>query len=85
MIYDAEVRVNMWKDVAEDEVALKDRNMTHEEAMCLVSYFEGKFHGLVAARNLLAQGIGEKDDAQVFRPCKAQRYEPHKLYDNFYD
>ncbi len=38
MIYDAEVRINMWKGVAEDSVALEDRNMTFEEAMCLVSY-----------------------------------------------
>jgi hypothetical protein len=54
MIYDAEVRLNKWMDIAEDVIALRDRDISSLSAMGSVRYWEGKLDGLLAARDLLA-------------------------------
>ncbi len=53
MIFSAETSCDMWLAVAYDEVALKDRDKTKEQALMLASYFEGKFDGLLDARDLM--------------------------------
>ena len=53
MIHEAEAKWGFWKDVAEDEQALADRNKTKEEALQLANYFEGLFDALCDARGLV--------------------------------
>ncbi len=54
MIYDAEVRMDMWTAIMRDSVALEDRNKSYEEAEANVNYFEGVRDGLISARDILA-------------------------------
>lgn len=52
MIFDAETKWDMWKEIALDDVALKDRGKTKAEADALANYFEGQFDGLIYARDM---------------------------------
>ena len=52
MIFEAETKWDMWKEIAVDEVALKDRNKTEQEAKQLANYFEGQFDALILARDM---------------------------------
>ena len=52
LIFDAKTKWDMWKEVSLDDVALKDRNKTKEEADALANYFEGQFDGLIYARDM---------------------------------
>lgn len=52
MIHDAELKQQLWTEVADDPQALTDRDKTREEALQLANYFEGKFEGLVEGKRL---------------------------------
>lgn len=52
MIYAAETKMDMWRDIADDPDALSDRNKTKEEAVILANYFEGQFDALCDAQHL---------------------------------
>ena len=52
LINDAEIKRQLWLDIANDPQALKDRGKTKEDAGVLASYFEGKYDGLCEALRL---------------------------------
>ena len=52
LINEAELKMEMWREIALDPQALKDRDKTREEAVVLANFFEGRFDGLCDARNL---------------------------------
>ncbi|MFT5760513.1 MAG: hypothetical protein ACI9LM_005300 [Alteromonadaceae bacterium] len=53
MIIESEEKRDMWQQISEDNVALKDRNKTKRQADALANYFEGQFDGLCYARDQL--------------------------------
>ena len=52
LINEAELKMELWRKIAIDPQALKDRDKTKEEAVVLANFFEGRFDGLCDARNL---------------------------------
>lgn len=42
MIHDAEVKKDLWEDIANDPEALEDRGKTRDEALAVMNYFEGR-------------------------------------------
>jgi len=49
MITEAEGRMDLWQEIADDPKALKDRNKTREQALNLFEYFDGMRAGLCEA------------------------------------
>lgn len=47
MIYEAETKKNQWAKKVDDAEALAASKKTREEALALVSYFEGKYDALL--------------------------------------
>ena len=52
LIHEAELKWNMWSEIAESKADLEDRNKTKEEAIVLANFFEGRFDGLFDALRL---------------------------------
>lgn len=42
LIFEADLKFNLWREISNDPEALEERGKTKEEAECLASYFEGK-------------------------------------------
>lgn len=55
LIAEAETKKLMWDEIANDPVALVDRNKSREEALSRMNYFEGMVDGYVEARRILTQ------------------------------
>ena len=49
LINNAELQSEMWKQIAFDSEALKDRKKTKEQALMLSNYFQGRADGLCVA------------------------------------
>ena len=47
MVFDAQTKCDMWKEISEDSVVLKDRGKTKEQALYLTGYYEGKLDALI--------------------------------------
>ena len=49
---EADLKWDLWRDIADDNQALLDRGKTREEALMLANYFEGRWDALCDALNL---------------------------------
>ncbi len=66
LINEAERRMDIWRGIADDPLALRDRGKTREQAIALANYFEGRFEALCDARNIFvtSQSGSESGEAQ---------------------
>lgn len=47
LLHEAEVKRDMWHSIAHDKRALSDRGKTQDEALAILSYFEGRTDALL--------------------------------------
>jgi hypothetical protein len=50
LLHEAELKMQMWHEIAEDEQALEDRKKTKHEALYLANYFEGRVSAFTDAK-----------------------------------
>ena len=55
LLNEAETKMELWVEIAEDPQALTDRGKTKEQALHLASFFEGRFDGLCDALPLVVE------------------------------
>lgn len=52
LLHEAEVKRDMWHSIAHDKQALSDRGKTQDEALAILSYFEGRVDALRDVKQL---------------------------------
>lgn len=55
LIHEAQTKMDLWLDIANDPQALKDRVKTRNEALMLSNYFEGRLDALYDVRPLVKE------------------------------